>query len=232
MKNDRNDPVTIYSIGVFEDADPSNTTDNSFNCYMHAVSSNYPNATGYQSGWWGNMGDRAPDSDYYKAATSSDELSQIFQGISEDIGSGTGAPTQTEGKDTETTSGYITITDQLGDYMQFDGMKSVVFAGQKFNQVGEPAPDTDPDYSGWTRYTFAGEANNDIYPEGNLDQLIIRVKEGGDLKTGDTVQVQIPASLIPTRYFDVDATKGTMSVTDAYPHPHLLWREFEGRRGR
>lgn len=221
MKNDRNDPVTVYSIGVFEDANPSNTTDDSFNCYMHAVSSNYPNATGYQhnQGWWnpGNMGDRTPGSDYYKAATSSDELSQIFQGISEDIDSGTGAPTQTEGENTETTSGYITITDQLGDYMQFDGMKSVVFAGQKFNQEGEPAPDTDPDYSGWTRYTFEGEANNDIYPEGNLNQLIIRVKEGGDLKTGDTVQVQIPASLIPTRYFDVDATAGTMSVTDAYP---------------
>ncbi len=224
MKNDQNDSVAIYSIGVFEDANPEDTTDNRFNRYMHAVSSNYPDATGYEppsSGWWGpdpgNMGDRAPGSDYYKAATSSDELSQIFQGISEDIGSGTGAPTQTEGENTETTSGYITITDQLGDYMQFDGMNSVVFAGQKFNQVGQPAPDTDPDYSGWTRYTFEGEANNDIYPEGNLDQLIIRVKEGGDLKTGDTVQVQIPASLIPTRYFDVDATAGTMSVTDAYP---------------
>lgn len=226
MKNDQNDPVTIYSIGVFEDANPSNTTDNSFNGYMHAVSSNYPNATGYiGTGYWEdywswvspNMGDRAPDSDYYKAATSSDELSQIFQGISEDIGSGTGAPTQTKGENTETTSGYITITDQLGDYMQFDGMNSVVFAGQKFNQVGEPAPDTDPDYSGWTRYTFEGEANNEIYPNGNLDQLIIRVKKGTDLQTGDTVQVQIPASLIPTRYFDVDATAGTMSVTDAYP---------------
>ncbi len=224
MKNDQNDSVAIYSIGVFEDANPEDTTDNRFNRYMHAVSSNYPDATGYEppsSGWWGpdpgNMGDRAPDSDYYKAATSSDELSQIFQGISEDIGSGTGAPTQTEGENTETTSGYITITDQLGDYMQFDGMNSVVFAGQKFNQAGEPAPDTDPDYSGWTRYTFEGEANNEIYPNGNLDQLIIRVKEGADLKTGDTVQVQIPASLIPTRYFDVDATAGTMSVTDAYP---------------
>ena len=224
MKNDQNDSVTIYSIGVFEDADPSNTTDNSFNCYMHAVSSNYPDAMGYEppsSGWWGtdpgNMGDRAPDSDYYKAATSSDELSQIFQGISEDIGSGTGAPTQTEGENTETTSGYITITDQLGDYMKFDGMNSVVFAGQQFTQVSGPTPDTAEGYEDWVRYTYQGEANNEIYPNGNLDQLIIRVKEGADLKTGDTVQVQIPASLIPTRYFDVDATGGTMSVTDAYP---------------
>ncbi len=217
MKNDQNDSVTIYSIGVFEDANPEDTTDNRFNRYMHAVSSNYPDATGYQSGRWGNMGDRTPGSDYYKAATSSDELSQIFQGISEDIGSGTGAPTQTEGENTETTSGYITITDQLGDYMQFDGMNSVVFAGQQFTQVSGPTQDTAEGYEDWVRYTYQGEANNEIYPEGNLDQLIIRAKEGTDLKTGDTVQVQIPASLIPTRYFDVDATAGTMSVTDAYP---------------
>lgn len=224
MKNDQNDPVTIYSIGVFEDANPEDTTDNRFNRYMHAVSSNYPDATGYEppsSGWWGpdpgNMGDRAPGSDYYKAATSSDELSQIFQGISEDIGSGTGAPTQTGGENTETTSGYITITDQLGDYMQFDGMNSVVFAGQQFTQVSGPTQDTAEGYEDWVRYTYQGEANNEIYPNGNLDQLIIRVKKGTDLQTGDTVQVQIPASLIPTRYFDVDATAGTMSVTDAYP---------------
>lgn len=217
MKNDQNDSVTIYSIGVFEDANPEDTTDNRFNRYMHAVSSNYPDATGYQSGRWGNMGDRAPDSDYYKAATSSDELSQIFQGISEDIGSGTGAPTQTKGENTETTSGYITITDQLGDYMQFDGMNSVVFAGQQFTQVSGPTQDTAEGYEDWERYTYQGEANNEIYPNGNLDQLIIRVKKGTDLQTGDTVQVQIPASLIPTRYFDVDATAGTMSVTDAYP---------------
>lgn len=224
MKNDQNDPVTIYSIGVFEDANPEDTTDNRFNRYMHAVSSNYPDAMGYEppsSGWWGpdpgNMGDRAPGSDYYKAATSSDELSQIFQGISEDIGSGTGAPTQTGGENTETTSGYITITDQLGDYMQFDGMNSVVFAGQQFTQVSGPTQDTAEGYEDWVRYTYQGEANNEIYPNGNLDQLIIRVKKGTDLQTGDTVQVQIPASLIPTRYFDVDATAGTMSVTDAYP---------------
>lgn len=215
----KNDGVIVYSIGIFNGADETQAGMNDeSNRYMHAVSSNYPDATGYNnSGFNENMGDRAPESDYYKTASDSAELNQIFQDISEEIGSGTGAPTQTEGENTETTSGYITITDQLGDYMQFDGMKSVVFAGQKFNQVGEPAPDTDPDYSGWTRYTFEGEANNDIYPEGNLNQLIIRVKEGGDLKTGDTVQVQIPASLIPTRYFDVDATAGTMSVTDAYP---------------
>ena len=225
MKTNATNPVTIYSIGVFEDADPSDTTDNSFNGYMNAVSSNYPNATGYiGEGYWGgwgwvspNMGDRAPDSNYYMAATSSTELDDIFKQISEDLNNGTGAPTQTGGKDTETTSGYITITDQLGAYMKFDGMKEIVFAGKEFINVSGPTPDTTDGYEGWQRYAYEGEANSDIYPSGNLDQLIIRVKPGSDLATGDTVQVQIPASLIPTRYFDVDATDKTMSVTDTYP---------------
>lgn len=215
----KNDGVIVYTIGIFEGADATqNGMDDESNRYMHAVSSNYPNATGYQSDWWNNnMGDRAPESDYYKTASDSAELNQIFQQIAEDISSGTGAPTQTEGENTETTSGYITITDQLGDYMQFDGMNSVVFAGQQFTQVSGPTQDTAEGYEDWVRYTYQGEANNEIYPNGNLDQLIIRVKKGTDLQTGDTVQVQIPASLIPTRYFDVDATAGTMSVTDAYP---------------
>lgn len=215
----KNDGVIVYTIGIFEGADATqNGMDDESNRYMHAVSSNYPNATGYQSDWWNNnMGDRAPESDYYKTASDSTELNQIFQQIAEDISSGTGAPTQTKGENTETTSGYITITDQLGDYMQFDGMNSVVFAGQQFTQVSGPTQDTAEGYEDWERYTYQGEANNEIYPNGNLDQLIIRVKKGTDLQTGDTVQVQIPASLIPTRYFDVDATAGTMSVTDAYP---------------
>lgn len=215
----KNDGVIVYSIGIFNGADETQAGMNDeSNRYMHAVSSNYPDATGYNnSGFNENMGDRAPESDYYKTASDSAELNQIFQQIAEDISSGTGAPTQTEGENTETTSGYITITDQLGDYMQFDGMNSVVFAGQQFTQVSGPTQDTAEGYEDWERYAYQGEANNEIYPNGNLDQLIIRVKKGTDLQTGDTVQVQIPASLIPTRYFDVDATAGTMSVTDAYP---------------
>ena len=35
--------MTVYTIGMFDDADPSDT-DGRFNKYMNGVSSNYPNA--------------------------------------------------------------------------------------------------------------------------------------------------------------------------------------------
>lgn len=212
----KNSGVTIYSIGVFADADPDNTTDSRFNCYMHAVSSNYPDATGYQApsmwGGNGNMGERAEDSDFYKAATNSEELNQIFADISEDINDSSGAPTQTV-TGSETMSGYITFTDKLGAYMQVDDMNSVVFANTKYTQSDDPTVNHD----GSITYHFSGAANSDIYPNGNLDQLRITVTRGATLADGDTVTVQIPASLIPTRYFDVDADAETMDITEAYP---------------
>ena len=211
----KNSGVTIYSIGVFADADPDNTTDNSFNCYMHAVSSNYPDATGYQAPSMfgdGNMGDRAEDSDFYKAATNSEELNQIFADISEDINDSSGAPTQTV-TGSETMSGYITFTDKLGAYMKVDGMNSVVFANTKYTQSEDSTENPD----GSITYHFSGEANSDIYPNGNLNQLKITVTPGATLAEGDTVTVQIPASLIPTRYFDVDTDAKTMDITEAYP---------------
>lgn len=74
--------ATMYSIGVFKNADASITTGGSgsgwwgswtdkemFNTYMHGMSSNYPDATSYD-----NLGTRAKNSDgsetaFYKAAT-------------------------------------------------------------------------------------------------------------------------------------------------------------------
>ncbi len=68
-----------------------------------------------------------------------------------------------------------------------------------------------------TTYTFTGEAGNVLYPEGNLNNIKITVTKSDNLKEGDKVRVMIPASLIPLRKFDIDATDGTMSVTDTYP---------------
>ena len=71
--------ATVYSIGVFGDANPNNTStnwNNRFNAYMHAVSSNYPNATA-----WNRLGNRADNSSYYKAATDAGQLNNIFESI-------------------------------------------------------------------------------------------------------------------------------------------------------
>ena len=214
IKNAKNlgTDVTVYSIGVFSGADPSVTTDQS-NGFMHGVSSNYPNATAYN-----NLGGRATDKDgkptaYYKAASDASELDQIFQDIFTTENTGSGSPTHIESGD-PAKGGYITFTDQLGAYMQVDDFKSIVFADTNFTNVQKA------EKGNTVTYTFTGkvpDAVADIYPQGDLSDVVITVQKSDDLATGDTVTVKIPASLIPLRYFGVDKTAGTMSVKDTYP---------------
>lgn len=97
--NTLKDSAVVYSIGVFEDADPSDTTGN-FNAYMHGVSSNFPDALSYT-----NLGNRAQNSDFYKGGSSADDLGSIFEGISEDINVGT-------------SYSAVSIVDQLSEYAE------------------------------------------------------------------------------------------------------------------
>lgn len=70
--------VSIYTIGVFDNANPDDTKTNT-NAYMNAMSSNYPDATYYTDlGQGSNNG-------YYKVAEGTDELNDIFTSISEDV---------------------------------------------------------------------------------------------------------------------------------------------------
>ena len=211
-KNMKTNGTLIYSIGVLEGADPSDTTKN-INAYLHGVSSNYLNATA-----WNNLGERTDNSDYYKAATDADELNNIFNEISSDLETGLGFPTQipTQGYDPGKV-GYITFTDQLGEYMQVDEFKSLVFADQIFDLVGEPVTE-----NGVTTYKYEGSATGDteLYPNGNVKDIIVQVKKGADLKTGDTVTVRIPAGLIPLRHFTLDTDSDgnkTLDIQEAYP---------------
>lgn len=201
--------TTIYTVGIQSGANPSAdpngwgaTNENKF---LHAVSSNYPAATKYD-----RLGARATDSDFYKTATSADGLKDVFSGISQDIANAAGHPTDVvEGA--ENTSGYVTFTDQLGDYMKVDSFESIVFAKQVFS---------DPDIStsdNVDTYTFHGTAGNVLYPTGDLADVIIRVERSDDARTGDKVTVSIPASLIPLRHFNVDEDEGTGDVTLTFP---------------
>lgn len=57
--------------------------------------------------------------------------------------------------------------------------------------------------------------DNPVYDSTNLSNIKIHVTKGQD-GVGDTITVQIPASLIPLRYFDIDE-ENNMSVEEAYP---------------
>ena len=201
--------TTIYTVGIQSganpSADPNNWTTTNENKFLHAMSSNYPAATKYDE-----LGARAADSDFYKTATSADGLKDVFSGISQEIANAAGHPTDVvEGA--ENTSGYVTFTDQLGDYMKVDSFESIVFASKVFSN-----PDVSTSGNVDT-YTFHGAAGNVLYPTGDLADVIIRVERSDDARTGDKVTVSIPASLIPLRHFNVDEDEGTGDVTLTFP---------------
>lgn len=201
--------TTIYTVGIQSGANPSAdpngwgaTNENKF---LHAVSSNYPAATKYDE-----LGARATDSDFYKTATSADGLKDVFSGISQDIVSAAGHPTDVvEGA--ENTSGYVTFTDQLGDYMKVNSFESIVFDKQVFSNPDVSTSDN------VDTYTFHGTAGNVLSPTGDLADIVIRVERSDDARTGDKVTVSIPASLIPLRHFNIDEDAGTGDVTLTFP---------------
>lgn len=212
--------ATIYSVGIFNDAnpsaDPANNETSRGDKFMHAVSSNYPTASytdqGYFiSNWVWNFGPRATDSDFYKAASNAADLKTLFDEISQEITSSTGLPTEVHQGYDPSTSGYITFTDQLGDYMKVDSFTTIVFAKQLFQK---PVKSTSENVD---TYTFSGEAGNVLYPSGNLNSIVITVTKADDLATGDLVEVKIPAALIPLRHFQIDESAGTGSVDMTFP---------------
>lgn len=85
--------ATVYTVGIFSDANPSLDIDSNFsygstnanrqtvaaNRYMHYVSSNYPNAQDLRNG-----GEKKADT-YYLAASDVDQLDNIFQTISDTV---------------------------------------------------------------------------------------------------------------------------------------------------
>lgn len=206
----KKDGAVIYTIGIFSGANPSADPTASGtikeNKFMHAVSSNYPAASSKISFWgeWTiNFGARAENANYYKSAKNAQELEDIFKDISESITEVVGYPTEVHDGYGEHKSGYITFTDELGDFMQVDGFTEVEYNGTTFKDPKKSAK------GNVDTYTFAGEAAN----------LVITVQRAaeGNPQQGDIVEVKIPASLIPLRKFDVDETKGTLTVNEVKP---------------
>ena len=76
--------ATVFSVGIFNGADPSDTNGLS-NQFMNAVSSNYKSATATYSnrGYSVDLGDRATAGDYYLSASNTDTLNEIFEKIAD-----------------------------------------------------------------------------------------------------------------------------------------------------
>ncbi len=202
-KNMKDGKATVYTIGIFDGANPSAGIQDSGksqkeNKFMQAVSSNYPNATA-----WDTHGARAENVDYYKSATNAEELKKVFDDISQAITSEAPYPTEIDKGYDATKSGYITFTDELGDFMQVDSFTEVVINGTPFTNPSE---------------TFNKETKTDTYEfDGKAKDLLITAQRAGDdnPQKGDIVTVNIPASLIPLSHFKT--VDGKLSVDTVKP---------------
>lgn len=179
----------IYSIGIFEGANPEqqsfdNWENDKANQFMHAVSSNYPNATAYDEANWGTGGNLG----YYKATNSASDLTKIFDDIQQEITTG---------------SAYsgVSIVDELSEYAQADGvvwnMASTrnfggttyyrVTGGVTLNVTNLPSGATPPvlerDYTLW--YSDAGNGK-------------IRVEFAGDYELLHNATYTLSYGIVPT----------------------------------
>ena len=116
--------ATVYSIGVFSDANPSSTKSDE-NQFMHAVSSNFPKATAYDK-----RGDGDKDAGYYKAAKNASELNAIFDEIQ---------------KSETTTSAYtnVVMEDTLSEYVDLADNDCKVVAKDSSGRDVALTPGTD-----------------------------------------------------------------------------------------
>ena len=97
--------ATVYTVGIFAGANPSDTETNT-NRFMNAVSSNYPSAqSGSGYGFSVSLGDRT-SGNYYFAASDAKGLEDIFETIGGDITS-------------EEVDEASTLSDTLSEYFDF-----------------------------------------------------------------------------------------------------------------
>ena len=121
----------------------------------------------------------------------------MFDDISSSITSGKGSPTQIEDGYDESKSGYITFSDELGDFMQVDTFVSAQINGVPFDEV-----------------TKTTKGNTDTYEfSGVAKDLAITVERSANAQQGDIVTVKIPASLIPLIRYHVDMENGIFERT-------------------
>ena len=178
--------VTVYTVGIFSGADPSDLSGDN-NKYMNAVSSNYPNAevrseSGRYGTWyyWDDLTlqQRGSDSEqYYFAADDADELKNVFEGIADSITSGT--------LDNVTFEGSV-FQDTLSAYVNFpEGI--------------DESTDIEVKYAPVTAYDTQSETFSFGTP--------------GDLPKGATATVDISGKTISVSGFDYKTYAATYNET-------------------
>ncbi len=150
------------------------------------------------------------------------------------------SPTFIESGSAESATGYITMVDALGDYMEIKSVDAITIEGEVYyfagtNGVGSAvtkyyfengteATSANYDYAE-TTYTFTKDvslntilrarASDKVVTE-NLNVIIITERDYKAENVRDTLTVKIPASILPLRYYIVDA-EGNLTIRETLP---------------
>lgn len=187
--------ATVFTIGCF-DTTPSDTSDTGE--YMNYVSSNYPNATSMTSG-----GAKADPANYYKTVSSAADLNNIFQTISQTIGS-------TPVKLTSTS----VLRDVISDYFKLpEGYKDGDIKAYSVSCTGKTGDSYTWDSTHDTEYTATVAADKKTINVTGFDYAANWVDQfgvNGSQSHGKKLVVQIPIVPETTAYGDCD-TNGPAS---------------------
>ena len=250
----KDDGVYIYSVAMIPGAD-SSRLDRNVDIYLNAVSSNYrvedggvsnggsKGVSGFDSpasnSWTVNLNKfDGSDLGYYMVVGGDKSVSQAFAEIAADISTGGGEDTISTGRDGNT---GVTITDYLGDYMEFKGIDGILY-GVKAEDTKFYAPGTQGAYHEQAQaqrddrsatesvYTMSASVPSALLKpaEGketvNLNSITIQVTRSTDPKTGDTVTILVPPELIPSLRYNVSqqldangSVRTTATLTEADP---------------
>lgn len=159
--------------------------------------------------------------DQYYEADDADSIATVFDDIVSDIAISTPkVPTEHDVLN-PTTSGYITYTDPIGEYMEIKDMKAIIYAGHKYEAH------TVETEGNVITYTFTETAEgNAVYGSQELSSIIIEVESKAVSDEADgivqqTMTIKIPAALIPLRVNTVqlnsDGTIKSHTNNGTYP---------------
>lgn len=170
--------------------------------------------------WWGNGGTQTyytfnhPDTGYdidsinyvdqYYNADNAQAVTDVFDSIVSSISiSAPQIPTEHDASN-PMTSGYITFTDPIGEYMEVKDFKAIIYGGKKYEAH------TVSTTGSVTTYTFTETAEgNAVYGAEELNHILIEVatSTNADGMKAQVLTVKIPASLIPIRVNTIELNK-------------------------
>ncbi len=150
--------------------------------------------------------------DYYDADNAS-SVANVFDQIVSNISiSAPEVPTEIRSDDVMST-GYITYTDPIGEYMRVKDVKAIIYAGTTFTNKTTKTEDNK------VTYIFEGSVHSEVYGDQSIENIVITVE--ANASGNQTLTVKIPASVIPLRVNTVElnenGTVKTHTNNGAYP---------------